>query len=82
MLRARYRRILWFFGRVLFGLIWWDIFLPSIGLRKLAQRGRTQRFRRIARSFRSLAVDMGGVLIKVGQFLSARLDVLPKGDHR
>ena len=78
MLRARYRRILWFFGLVLLGLIWWDIFLPTIGLRKLAQRGRTQRFRRIARSFRSLAVDMGGVLIKVGQFLSARLDVLPR----
>lgn len=78
MLRARYRRILWFFSLVLVGLLWWEIFLPVVGLRKLAQRGRTQRYRRIARSFRSLAVDMGGVLIKVGQFLSARLDVLPR----
>lgn len=33
--------------------------------------------RRIASSFRALAIRMGGVLIKVGQFLSARLDVLP-----
>ena len=33
---------------------------------------------RTAVSFRSLAVRMGGVLIKVGQFLSSRLDVLPR----
>ena len=36
------------------------------------------RMRRIAASFRSLAIRMGGVLIKVGQFLSSRLDVLPR----
>jgi len=33
--------------------------------------------RSIARRFRKLAVQMGGVMIKVGQFLSARIDVLP-----
>ena len=27
--------------------------------------------------FRALAIQMGGVLIKVGQFLSARVDILP-----
>lgn len=32
----------------------------------------------VARKFRTLAVQMGGVMIKVGQFLSARLDVLPR----
>lgn len=32
----------------------------------------------IARSFRAEAVRLGGVMIKVGQFLSARLDVLPR----
>jgi predicted unusual protein kinase regulating ubiquinone biosynthesis (AarF/ABC1/UbiB family) len=31
----------------------------------------------MARRFRGLAVDMGGVMIKLGQFLSARVDVLP-----
>lgn len=31
-----------------------------------------------AQRFRKLAVRMGGVMIKVGQFLSARLDVLPR----
>ena len=31
----------------------------------------------IARRYRLLAIQMGGVLIKVGQFLSARVDVFP-----
>ena len=34
--------------------------------------------RSVAQRFRKLAVQMGGVMIKVGQFLSARLDVLPR----
>jgi predicted unusual protein kinase regulating ubiquinone biosynthesis (AarF/ABC1/UbiB family) len=33
---------------------------------------------RYAREFRELAIDMGGVLIKLGQFLSARVDILPR----
>ncbi|HEX9012926.1 MAG TPA: AarF/UbiB family protein [Anaerolineaceae bacterium] len=78
MIRNRYRRILWFFAGIILQLIWWDIFLPRLGLRRLARRTRRERLRRIAVSFRALAVSMGGVLIKVGQFLSARLDVLPR----
>lgn len=78
MLRSRYRRILWFFARTLLILGWWDILLPLLGFRSLSQRGRSQRLRKAAASFRALAVQMGGVLIKVGQFFSARLDVLPR----
>ena len=33
--------------------------------------------RRFAQRFRVLAVDLGGLMIKVGQFMSSRLDVLP-----
>ncbi len=58
--------------------LWWDFLLPRIGLGVLSRRTRSGRMRRIARSFRELAVRMGGVLIKVGQFLSSRLDVLPR----
>jgi predicted unusual protein kinase regulating ubiquinone biosynthesis (AarF/ABC1/UbiB family) len=32
----------------------------------------------LARRFRRLAVTMGGVMIKLGQFLSARVDILPQ----
>lgn len=78
MLRARYRRILWYFARILLHLGWWDILLPRLGLRGLSERTRAQRLRQIAASFRTMAVQMGGVMIKVGQFLSSRLDVLPR----
>ena len=78
MLRKRYRRILWFFAMILLNMIWWEIILPKIGLRRLSRGGRSERFRRVARNFRELAVQMGGVMIKVGQFLSSRLDVLPR----
>lgn len=78
MLRTRYLRILRFFAGILLGLLWWDILLPKIGLRRLTNAGRAERFRRIAVRFRGLAIEMGGVMIKVGQFLSSRLDVLPK----
>jgi len=77
MLRARYRRIIFFFARLLLSLAFWELFLPKIGLRRLASRSRSQRLHQAAASFRTLAVRMGGVLIKVGQFLSSRVDVLP-----
>ena len=77
MLRQRYRKILFFFASVLLRLLWWEIFLPRIGLKRLVYQTRNRRLRRTAVRFHNLAVNMGGVLIKVGQWLSARLDVLP-----
>ena len=77
MLRARYRRITWYFFRVLIGLFWWELFLPRVGLRGIARQTRAERLRRIAARFRVMAIQMGGVLIKVGQFLSSRVDVMP-----
>ena len=78
MLRRRYFRILFFFGLTIGSFIWWDIVLPHLGLRRLARATRSRRITKIARRFRTLAVRMGGVMIKVGQFLSSRLDVLPR----
>jgi predicted unusual protein kinase regulating ubiquinone biosynthesis (AarF/ABC1/UbiB family) len=76
-LRARYWRIVFFFGGVTANFIYWELFLPRIGLGSFSARGRSERFRHIAVRFRALAIRMGGLMIKVGQFLSARLDVLP-----
>ncbi len=78
MVASRYRRIVFFFARVVAGLIFWELILPRLGLRRFARRNRPARLRRIAVRFRALAIRMGGVLIKVGQFLSSRLDVLPE----
>ncbi len=76
-MRARYRRITRFAARYLVQTWWFELFLPRIGLAGLAARGRAARLTRIARRFHLLAVDLGGLMIKVGQFMSSRLDVLP-----
>jgi predicted unusual protein kinase regulating ubiquinone biosynthesis (AarF/ABC1/UbiB family) len=76
--KQRYRTILTFFARVIAHFIWWDLIfarIPFIGAQ--ARLSRPRRFRMLARRFRGLAVMMGGVMIKLGQFLSTRVDVLP-----
>ncbi len=75
---GRFRRILYFFARVILHLIIWDIVGGRVPLLKMAVRqSRPRRFRRWSHRFRELALNMGGVMIKLGQFLSARVDVLP-----
>jgi len=76
-LRGRYLRILAFFAGVIVRFIYWELIVRKIGFRQLAKSTRPERFRREALRFRALALHMGGVMIKVGQFLSSRLDVLP-----
>ncbi|WP_456887158.1 ABC1 kinase family protein [Frigoribacterium sp. 2355] len=75
--RARYRRILRFASRHLAVTWWFELVLPRFGLRRLAERTRARRMRSFARGFHALALDLGGLMIKVGQYLSSRLDVLP-----
>lgn len=67
-----------FFTGVMLRVLWWELLLPKAGLGRLTRRTRAARMQRIASRFRTLALRMGGVLIKVGQFLSSRLDVLPR----
>jgi predicted unusual protein kinase regulating ubiquinone biosynthesis (AarF/ABC1/UbiB family) len=76
-LRGRYFRILTFFAGVIVRFIYWEIVVRFLGFRALVRKTRSERFRREAVRFRALAIRMGGVMIKVGQFLSSRLDVLP-----
>ena len=75
--RARYRRILRFAAWNLAVTWWFELFLPRIGLSRIAERTRTRRMKLFARRFHVLALDLGGLMIKVGQFMSSRLDVLP-----
>lgn len=76
-MRARYRRLIRFALRYMVQAWWFELVLPRIGLAGLAARGRPARLQRIARNFHTLAVALGGLMIKVGQFMSSRLDVLP-----
>lgn len=75
--RARYRRILRFAAANLAVTWWFEVFLPRIGFAKVARRNQSRRLQRFAQRFHALAVDLGGLMIKVGQFMSSRLDVLP-----
>ena len=77
MIRARYRKITFFFARVISSVILWEIIFPKIGLKRWSARTRAGRLRRMGAAYRQLAVHLGGVMIKGGQFLSARIDVLP-----
>ncbi|MBM3714681.1 MAG: AarF/ABC1/UbiB kinase family protein [Actinobacteria bacterium] len=77
LMRARYRRITRFAARYLVQAWWWELFLPRFGLGALSARGRTRRLQKLARRFHVLALDLGGLMIKVGQYMSSRLDVLP-----
>ena len=77
LLKRRYRRILLFAARVLVQSWWFELVLPRLGLAAITRRGRVVRLQKVARRFRVLAAELGGLMIKVGQFLSSRLDVLP-----
>ncbi|WP_062521786.1 ABC1 kinase family protein [Demequina silvatica] len=75
--RARYRRILRFAARHLIAIWWFELIIPRVGFRRVTERTRAARMHRFASRFRVLAVDLGGLMIKLGQFMSTRLDVLP-----
>ena len=76
-LKARYRRIMRFATKALVQSWFFELALPQLGLGKFAARGRIKRVSKLARQFHDLAADLGGLMIKLGQFLSSRLDILP-----
>jgi predicted unusual protein kinase regulating ubiquinone biosynthesis (AarF/ABC1/UbiB family) len=74
--RKRYHRIITFAAGVFGQTVWWDVILafPLLGWLRSAP---LKRWQAIARRYRHIATDMGGVLIKLGQFLSTRVDLFP-----
>ncbi len=75
--RSRYLRLMFFFGRLFGDVVLWELVFRAVFGTQFVARGRTNRLRRYARQFRQLAVAMGGVMIKLGQFISSRVDVIP-----
>ncbi len=76
--RARFIRVLTFFLRVVAHIYIYDILLWRFGLlRWYITQSAPRRWARLARKFRGLAIELGGVHIKLGQFLSARADIIP-----
>lgn len=76
--RGRYLRVAFFFARVFLSFIAWNLILGHVpGFRAYVRATNLPRWRSHAQHFRVLAVHYGGVLIKLGQFLSIRVDILP-----
>lgn len=76
--RQRFFRVTTFFLKVILHIYFWDVFVSRVGLlRWYAQRTATKRWSRLAAQFRLLALELGGIHIKLGQFLSARADIVP-----
>lgn len=73
----RAARALWFGARMVGGFVWWELILARVIGQRRVERGRMPRLARLARRFRLLAIDLGGVWIKLGQFLSSRVDIMP-----
>jgi predicted unusual protein kinase regulating ubiquinone biosynthesis (AarF/ABC1/UbiB family) len=76
-LRARSAKALWFGARMIWTFIWWEMLVVKVIGAERVSAGRMNRFVALARRFRSLALDLGGVWIKLGQFLSSRVDLIP-----
>ena len=74
--RARYKKIRRFFTRLFVHIFWWDIILNRPALIRF-RKAPLPRWQRLAREYRALALQLGGVLIKLGQFLATRIDILP-----
>lgn len=68
--------MLFFFSRAAAGIVSRDILCNRAGLRWV--RGDVLgRWTRLAVRYRALALELGGIWIKLGQYLSTRVDILP-----
>lgn len=76
--RERFMRVSAFFLGVVIHVYFWDIFLSRFGLlRWYVRRTAMKRWVNIARRFRMLAIELGGMQIKLGQYISSRADIVP-----
>jgi predicted unusual protein kinase regulating ubiquinone biosynthesis (AarF/ABC1/UbiB family) len=75
-LKGRNRRVMGYFTRVALHFLWWDCILKW----RLLRGFRTPwepRWRRFTREYKTMALDLQGLWVKLGQFLSTRVDLLP-----
>ncbi len=77
-MQVRFVRSLWFAARLFANILYWYYLMPKIIGQDRVDAGSDRRFVKYARDFRGFAIIMGGVMIKLGQFISTREDVLPE----
>jgi predicted unusual protein kinase regulating ubiquinone biosynthesis (AarF/ABC1/UbiB family) len=72
----RYRILRRFFYGLLGQVLWWDVFF-NLPVMRWFRPDPLPRWQEVARRYAQLATRMGGILIKLGQFLSTRVDIFP-----
>jgi predicted unusual protein kinase regulating ubiquinone biosynthesis (AarF/ABC1/UbiB family) len=72
----RYRRVRWFFAKAIIQILVWDVVF-SLPVLKWLRPPALPRWKKVSRRYRIMAMELGGVMIKLGQFLSTRADLLP-----
>lgn len=77
-MQVRFMRTLIFAARLFSSVLFWYYLMPKVIGQERVDRGSMARTVRYARRFRGFAVVMGGVMIKLGQFISTRVDALPE----
>jgi predicted unusual protein kinase regulating ubiquinone biosynthesis (AarF/ABC1/UbiB family) len=75
-MRLRFARIFVYAIQLFARLVFWQLVVGKY-FPKWVERGNHGRWRAYARSFHKFAIQMGGVMIKTGQFISTRVDILP-----
>ncbi|MEM8664644.1 MAG: AarF/UbiB family protein [Pseudomonadota bacterium] len=74
--RTRSRAVRRLFFRMAVHVVWWDVVLARGPLKRF-RTPQVPRWTALAKEYRSAAEELGGVLIKLGQFVSSRVDLLP-----
>src|SRR5262249_9805152 len=77
-MQIRFVRSLVFSARLFARLLFWYYLMPKVIGQEAVDRGSSKRWAKYAHEFRGFAILMGGVMIKLGQFISTRVDVLPE----
>jgi predicted unusual protein kinase regulating ubiquinone biosynthesis (AarF/ABC1/UbiB family) len=75
-MRLRFWRIFIFAVQLFARLVFWQLFVNNYAP-KYVERTNLRRWTRYARAFKHFAISTGGVMIKAGQFISTRVDILP-----
>ena len=73
---ARHKRVRLFFIKMILQMIVFDVIF-SLPLLRWVKPPALPRWQNVSRRYKKMAVEMGGVLIKLGQFVSTRVDLLP-----
>ncbi|GAB4520895.1 MAG: hypothetical protein OHK0046_31590 [Anaerolineae bacterium] len=76
-LQLRYLRTLIFAAWLFARLIFWQVYAVKLAP-DYVTRTNTKRFQGYAREYSRFAAKLGGVYIKLGQFISTRVDIFPE----